>query len=135
MKRLLFALSILTVVFTFCGCSDDGEQDFSLVGETYAAFDYSSYDIFGDRYDVYKVWRFISETEVEETSRENSPIGDIIGDVEKGTYLVDYPNMKVRILDGVSNNSYECEFIDENTFRCYWYNIAGDKEPHEFTKQ
>lgn len=43
--------------------------------------------------------------------------------------------MKVRILDGVSNNSYECEFIDENTFRCYWYNIVGDKEPHEFTKQ
>ena len=135
MKKVLFLLPLLTVLLVFSGCSDDGEPEFSLVGKTYAAFNYSAYDLFGEKYDVYKVWRFISDTEVEQSARENSPTGDFIGDIETGTYILDYPNLEVKILDGISNNSYECEFIDENTFRCYWYNVTGDKEPHEFIKQ
>lgn len=135
MRKVFLLLPLLVALFVFSGCSKDDEPEFSLVGKTYAAFSYSAYDIFGEKYDVYKVWRFISDTEVEQSSRENSPTGDFIGDIVTGTYTLNYPNLKVQILEGVSNNSYECEFINENTFRCYWYDTSGDKKPHDFIKQ
>lgn len=135
MKKVLFFLA-LTLPLIFISCSkEDDEPSFSLKGKTYAAFYYSAYDIFGEQYNVYKVWRFISDTEVEQSSRENSPTGGFIGDVEKGIYTLNYPKLNVQILDGISNNKYECDFLDENTFRSYWYNISGNKEPHDFIKQ
>lgn len=134
MKNFLFLLAIaLPLVLT--SCSKDDDESFSLKGKTYATLNYSAHDIFGEPYTVYKVWRFISDTEVEQSSRENSPTGKFIGDVEKGTYTLNYPKLNVQILDGVSNNKYECDFLDENTFRSYWYSIGGSKEPHDFTKQ
>lgn len=134
MKKLLFLLAI-TLPLVLTSCSKDDDESFSLKGKTYATLDYSAYDIFGEPYTVYKVWRFISDTEVEQSSRENSPTGKFIGDVTKGKYTLNYPKLSVQILDGVSNNKYECDFLDENTFRSYWYNIGGNKEPHDFTKQ
>lgn len=54
---------------------------------------------------------------------------------KKERIQLDYPKLNVQIIDGVSNNKYECDFLDENTFRSYWYSIGGDKEPHDFIKQ
>jgi hypothetical protein len=133
MKKLLFLLAIaLPLVFT--SCSKDDDESFSLKGKTYATANYSA-TIFGETYTAYKVWRFISDTEVEQSTRKNSPTGTFIGDVEKGTYTLNYPKLNVQILDGVSNNKYECDFLDENTFRSYWYSFGGNKEPHDFAKQ
>ena len=134
MKKILFLLAILPM-FIFISCSSDDDKSFSLTGKTYATLDHTTHDIFGEPYTVYKVWRFVSDTEVEQSSRKNSPTGKFIGDVEKGTYTLDYPKLNVQIIDGVSNNKYECDFLDENTFRSYWYSIGGDKEPHDFIKQ
>ena len=127
MKKIILLISISIVsLFVFTGCSKEKEE-FSLVGTTWAAYHYHYNGIPPfDSYDVYRVWRFISDTEIEETSRTNGPTGGLIGKPVVGTYLLKYPKLTVTItettlLDEVEINVYECEFIDKQTFRTvYW---------------
>lgn len=114
MKKII-ALSLVSIVSLFLvGCKKDNKpEEFSLVGKTYAGFSHSAFT-----YDVYCSWRFISETEVEETSRNNAPDGPIVGNARIGTYTLNYPRLIVKVDD--PNNierTYECEFINETCFR------------------
>jgi hypothetical protein len=119
MKKILIVLAVLPLLFA--GCSKDDEPDaFSLNGKVYAAYAYQGggYTILGvyfPPYDVYWVFRFTSDNEVERTARKQNPQGEIIGELDKGTYVLSYPNLVIDI-EGYAK-SYECTFVDENTFR------------------
>lgn len=103
-----FILLISLVFMFFTGCKKE-QEEFSLVGKTYAAFFIADTD--GD---WYKVWRFISDTEIEEVTKENDPVsGGIIGEPEPGTYNLEYP----RLFVNDKYLQYECDFIDETCFR------------------
>lgn len=113
----------LVLFSTSCKKDDnDSEEKFSLKGKTYATYAYKgggqvilNYEI--PTYDAYRVFRFISDNEFEDCSRENSPIGGkLIGDIDTATYELDYPNIKFIFKN--SNKDMEGSFIDENTFRC-----------------
>lgn len=128
----LGVIAIVFAVFSFTSCSKDEKDEFSLVGKTYAAFSYHSNAYKGtylqsDGYDVYKVYRFISDKEVESSSRKNSPTGGIIGDIDKYPYTLNYPTIKIEL----GTFTAEGTFLDENTFRVTWAN--GDI--NEFIKQ
>ena len=122
-KKRLWNLSVIMMIATlsigFISCgSDDDEDEFSLVGKTYAAFAYhsSAMDVAGlhfDGYDAYWVYRFTSTTECERQSRKGSPTGGIIGDIDKCTYTLNYPT--ITIVNGTS--TITGTFIDQNTFR------------------
>jgi hypothetical protein len=119
MKKILSMLFLASVVL-FAGCSKDGEPEFSLKGKIYAAYAYNGggYTVGGiyfEPYDAYSVFRFISDNEVERTTRKNNPKGGIIGELEKGTYVLNYPNLIINIED--RDKPYDCAFVDENTFR------------------
>lgn len=121
-KGLWNLLTIMMVVMFNVGViscsSDDDEDNFSLVGKTYAAFAYhsSAIDVAGihlDGYDAYWVYRFTSATECERQARKGSPTGGIIGDIDKCTYTLNYPT--ITIVNGTS--TITGTFIDQNTFR------------------
>ncbi|MCM1176703.1 MAG: hypothetical protein NC308_02945 [Clostridium sp.] len=133
MKKFITLTLIAVATLLLAGCNKE-KKEFSLVGKTFASFDYSL-TIFGEKSDVYIVWRFVSETEVEESSRENSPQGAIIGKLDYGTYTLDYPHLNISINNGISKNEYECAFISETCFRTQWYNTTGDLTVHEFYLQ
>jgi len=109
---LCFAASALMV-----SCSKDNEENFSLVGKTYAATYYVTNPTGGGApYTIYYVLRFTSDKTVEACSRKNSVHGSLIGDISNGTYTLNYPNIHIeyddaghRVIDGV--------FIDETCFR------------------
>ena len=134
MKKFLSSLLLLSVaLLTVVSCDKDDELH-SLKGKIFAAPTYTA-TIFDDTYTVYKTWRFISDTEVEETSRKNSSTGKMLGDPSKGTYILDYPSLTVQIQSfEFRTDTYECYFIDKNTFRTSWL-VAGDSKLFEFTKQ
>ena len=129
MKKIII-LSLISVfsLLTITGCKKENKpEEFTLIGKTFAAFNYHFLDE-----DVYTVWRFVSETEVERTSRRNSPQGGLIGNIYYGTYILDYPNLNVSIPQLAE---YKCEFISETCFRTQWYNTSGKIEIHEFHLQ
>ena len=107
--------------FSLASCSKDEDNEkevFSLVGKTYAAVAYhiNESNIGGfhmDGYDAYWVYRFTSDSECERMCRQNSPTGKIIGDIEKCTYTLDYPTIKLKDDESTDTGT----FIDENTFR------------------
>lgn len=125
MKNLirLGMIAAVLATFIFTSCSKD-EEEFSLVGKTYAAFSYHSNAYNGtiiqtDGYDAYDVYRFISDTECEVSTRKNSPTGGIIGDIDIDTYTLDYPTIKIKC-----NEEYTATgtFINQETFRITWKN-------------
>ena len=122
MKKV-FGLGLLAIVlasFTFMSCSKDDEKEetkFSLVGKTYAAFAYhiSESNIGGFHMDGY---RFTSDSECERMCRQNSPTGKFIGDIDKCTYKLDYPTIKIKRDETTDTGT----FIDENAFRITYNN-------------
>lgn len=134
MKKNVFSLLVF-VLLVFGGCSKEEKEEpkFSLKGKIYAGYAYSGGGfsvggIYFENYDAYSVIRFISDNEVEETTRKNSPQGAIIGDIDKGTYILSYPLLTIKLED--RENAIEYTFIDENTFRI---DVGG--KIREFTKQ
>ena len=126
MKKII-ALSLVSIVSLFLvGCKKEKEE-FSLVGKTYAGFSHNAIT-----FDVYKSWRFISDTEIEETSRNNAPDGHIIGNPRLGTYILNYPKLIVKVNNSNDiERTYECEFINETCFRASLF----QDEITEFTQQ
>ena len=113
---LITLMMILSAGFTSCG---DDEDEFSLVGKTYAAcVTHIDSGYFGgfyyDGYDMYWVYKFTSETQCELSTREDSPTGGIIGNIEKGTYTLDYPTITISI-EGY--NVMKGTFVDNKTIR------------------
>ena len=115
-------LTLIMVAFLSIGlvsCSKDNDEDnFSLVGSTYAAFAYhmDATEFAGfhyDGYDAYWVYRFISPTQCEAQTREGSPTGRIIGDITTCTYTLDYPTITIK----QGNATFIGTFLDKNTFR------------------
>ncbi|MCM1176698.1 MAG: hypothetical protein NC308_09680 [Clostridium sp.] len=134
MKKFITLTLIAIIIMLLAGCKKEKEE-FSLVGKTFAAFNYSM-TLWGEKSDVYKIWRFVSETEVEESGRENSPQGAIIGKLYYGTYTLDYPHLNALINTGAtSKTEFQCEFISETCFRTQWYDLSGRLEIHEFHLQ
>lgn len=120
MKKLLLLLLVLPFIFGSCSSDSDEDNSFNLEGKTYAAYAYDAGGvniggIYIQPYKVYWVYRFLPDNKIERTARNNEVNGKIIGDIENGTYTLDYPNMKIK-LDNNSNYT-ECVFINENTFR------------------
>jgi hypothetical protein len=116
-KYVLLSMGILALLFS-CTKSDDSVDTISLAGKSYAAYAYQGGGFFIgnmyiDSYDVYWVYRFVSDTEVEYSSREKSPSGKMIGEPEKCTYQLDYPNLT--IYDGTS--TVKATFVNEDAFR------------------
>ena len=115
MKKLFLLFTVVSLMFAGCSKSDDIIDEFSLSGKTYAAYAYQGGGFFGsDNYDVYWVYKFISENKVESTSRQVSPKGGIIGEIDIYTYSLNYPTLKIYREDGTITTA---TFIDENTFR------------------
>lgn len=130
-KIVLLSVVILTSLLSSCSKDDNNEDSISLVGKSYAAYAYHDGGfylggVYIDPYDVYWVYRFVSDTEVEYSSRENSPNGKIIGTLKTCTYNLNYPDMTI-YEDGHSTNA---TFINENTFR-----TGSDSNILEYTKQ
>ncbi|MCM1502292.1 MAG: hypothetical protein NC115_06450 [Bacteroidales bacterium] len=116
MKKFITLTLIAVATLLLAGCKKE-KKEFSLVGKTFAAYGGRSTSFLGGvPYDTYEVWRFISDTEIETSTKKNSPQGSLIGDPVMGTYVLNYPQIIVKI-----NNKYEdtyyCEFIDYKTFR------------------
>ena len=134
MKKFLSSLLLLSAMLLTVVSCDKDDEPFSLKGKTYAAPTFTI-TIIDESYIAYKTWRFISDTEVEETSRKNSSTGNITGNPKKGTYTLDYPKLTVRIQETEDDlKTYECEFIDKDTFRYYWY-LMNEQQIFEFKKQ
>lgn len=128
MKKVIFALMsaiIVSLMLSSCSKDDDdnGDEGFSLKGKMYAAVAYHSNayyfgNIYNAPYDAYWVFRFTSETEFERTARKNTPTGEIIGDIETGTYTLSYPNMTLTFKDKTTGASViEATFVSESAFR------------------
>jgi hypothetical protein len=129
MKKVIFALMSIAVIVSLmlssCKKDDGDDQDdvFSPKGKVYAAFAYHSNayyfgNIYNAPYDAYWVFRFTSETEFERTARKNTPTGEIIGDIETGTYTLSYPNMTLTFKDKTTGASViEATFVSESAFR------------------
>ena len=129
MKKVIFALMSFAVFFslmlTSCGKDDDDDTPaFSLKGKVYAAYGYHSNgyyfgNIYNEPYDAYWVIRFTSDTEFERTARKDNPQGEIIGDIETGTYTLNYPDIKFSFKDRASylDDTMEATFVSESTFR------------------
>lgn len=122
-NKLLFL--VCSLLFILTSCSKDDEPSFSLKGKAYRSIVYfiSHYvEETNDEYEtyaVYAVWEFISDNEIVESHRIGSPTGNIIGETDKGTYILDYPKLHVQIFKYGFRYDYECEFSDENFFRRY----------------
>ena len=131
-QNLLFICVALLVTLSGCGNSSkksevkEEEKPFSVVGERYAGFNYVS--PLGDKKDVFRVYRFVDETNLEQVAREGSPQGEIIT-IKTGTYLLNYPHIFIDIDNG--EYKYEGTFIDEKTFRIQY----GNGAIKEFIKQ
>jgi hypothetical protein len=112
MKKTILFFAIISFLFT--GCSkDEDDEVFSVVGKTYAAYAYlGGGGSAGAFYDVYWVYKFISDNEVERTERKVSPTGEI-RTIENCTYVLNYPDLT--ITRGSSINT--ATFVDQNTFR------------------
>jgi hypothetical protein len=117
MKKILLALSI---VFLFCGCS----KEKTLIGETYAAYGYHVDDfdagiIHMDGYDAYFVFRFIDESTAERSTRQYSPQGKVIGEMESCTYVLNYPTIEISYYSDAVNKIVveKGEFLNDKTFR------------------
>lgn len=121
MKKLLLLLFVFPFIFGSCSSDDDDNNNsFNLEGKTYAAYAYDAGGIniggiYIQPYKVYWVYRFLPDNKVERTARNNEVNGKIIGEIDNGTYILDYPNMKIKLDD--SDNYTECVFINENAFR------------------
>lgn len=135
MKKFLSSLLLLSAMLLTVVSCDKDDEPFSLKGKTYAAVgDWLEETLTGAE-PAYRVWRFISDTEVEETIRAYSPTGKVSGGLDFGTYTLDYPILTVQIqLAEDYTKIYECEFIDEDTFRNYYY-FGGAQQMYEFIKQ
>lgn len=129
MKKQSLLMNLLLILVTsmfFISCSKESLEEnievpktFSLSGKNYGAFAYTS-KLFGVQYDVYWVYRFISETEFERTSRENNLKGSLIGEPEYGTYKL-YTNgdkaIKVVLKEKGSTESKTGTFVTNESFR------------------
>lgn len=120
MKNKLKAMGLLLCFATsamMASCTKDNDENFSLVGKTYAATSYVDHPTGGGQpYTIYFVIRFTSERTTEHAARKNGVHGSLIGDINNGTYTLNYPNIHIeyedaghRVIDGV--------FIDETCFR------------------
>ncbi len=116
MKNLLF-LFLSTLSFAGCNKDDQENAPLSLTGKTYAAEGYSvsTIGINPGTYKTYKVWQFISDTEVEETLRKNDPTGPCIGKTKNGIYRLSYPKLVIIFSDGTKKQRYESQFLNENS--------------------
>ncbi len=108
-------ISAILLGVVSCKKEEEKEKPFSLVGKSYSAYAYRGGGFFNDDYyDVYRVYRFVSETEVEKTARKSNPKGGIIGDIDNYTYTLDYPTITIKYDNGVKR---EGKFIDKKNFR------------------
>lgn len=123
--------TLLSIGFASCS-SDDDEDSFSVKGSTYAAYAYRGGGMFdSDYYDVYWVYKFTSDTQYEKTTRQSSISGGIIGDIETGTYVLNYPNITIKAETGILKGSVTSgTFVDKNTFR-----VGSGSNVMEYTKQ
>lgn len=117
MKKIV--LCIIAAVMLI-GC----EKQDSLKGSVFAGYAYhaNSNTIAGihiDGYDAYYVYRFLDDINLERTTRKGGAHGEIIGEIEKGTYTYDYPNIEVTYTDKYSGREVVLagEFLDKKTFR------------------
>lgn len=135
MKKFLSSLLLLSAMLLTVVSCDKDDEPFSLKGKTYAAVGDFIDEALTEAKPTYKVWRFISDTEVEETIRAYSPTGKVFGGLAFGTYTLDYPILTVQIqLAENYPEICECEFIDKDTFRNYYY-LWGEQQMYVFKKQ
>ena len=134
MKKFLSSLLLLSAMLLTVVSCDKDDEPFSLKGKTYAAVgDFIDEALTGAK-PTYRVWRFISDTEVEETIRAYSPTGKVFGGLYFGTYTLDsILTVQIQLAEDYTK-IYECEFIDEDTFRNYYY-FGGAQQMYEFIKQ
>lgn len=106
--RKYLLLHLLAIPFLFSACDKDNEDLRRIEGSVFAA--YTGYD---DTYitDLYTVYRFHSNTEVEKTERRQSPKGLILS-TSNGTYTTTEDNITINIDGTLTGN-----FIDDNSFR------------------
>lgn len=127
MKKLIILVCAIAAVI-LSGCKkDEKQEEFSLTGKTYA--------ISSPRFGTYDSWKFISDTELEVTFRDDNPQGSIRGEIEYGTYTLDYPNMTVKVKESNTLMTYECEFISETCFRTTMLAGYNYRKIFEFYKQ
>lgn len=101
MKKLLFLLLVLPFVFTSCS-SDDDEKDNRLTGTKWETNDRTYQAFYGGR--CYRVFEFISDSEVEEYTTQN---GKVVKSHGKYNYHLDYPKLTIY---------YTYNFTDSRTF-------------------
>lgn len=112
MKRIV--LSFIGALLILSCSENDAPKPFALEGKTYAAVAYRGGGwLDEDYYDVYWVYKFISETEVERTARRVVPTGGIIGDIDTFKYELNYPDLIIKL----EYNDLVAKFIDQKTFR------------------
>ncbi|MBR4326192.1 MAG: hypothetical protein IKP73_11770 [Bacteroidales bacterium] len=127
MKRKIYLtlsfLMIFSLLLSSCKKDDENEEKFSVNGKVYAAYGYQGGGVSSGgyslpSYDAYWVIRFTSETKFERTARKSSPTGGIIGDIETGTYTLDYPNLKLTFDEATYGDKViEATFVSESSFR------------------
>ena len=124
MRRVVLVLIVLSALM---GCSKGS----SLVGETYAAYGYHSDEfnagyIHIDGYDAYYVFRFIDRSTAERTTRQHSPQGSIIGDIESCTYTLKYPSIEISYYNSALRQvvTEKGKFLDKKTFRIGKYDYV-----------
>lgn len=123
-KNLLLLTTVMMAAmlsFGFVSCSSDSDDGstFTVKGKTYAAYAYRGGGMFdNDYYDVYWVYKFTSDTQYEKTTRQSSATGGIIGEIETGTYVLNYPTITISAEAGLLEGSViKGTFIDNSTFR------------------
>lgn len=105
-----FVLLFLCIIpFLFTSCDKDNEDLRRIENSRFAA--YTGHDTLSNE-DMFTVYRFYSNTEVERTLRTFSPQGNITS-TENGTYTTTEETILINIAGGTVNGT----FIDDNAFR------------------
>ncbi len=133
MKKIIFLFGLI-LSLVLVSCSEDDNRLYTLKGKTFAAFYYIGTGAGGIHYNVYNVWKFISDSEVEWTTRGGSPTGDLEGVPSMGTYTLNYPDLEVQFITETSSVRFTCNVINGTILR-FGDNAQSELLPGDFALQ
>ncbi|MCI2082696.1 MAG: hypothetical protein LKK19_00925 [Bacteroidales bacterium] len=114
MKRLLYITIALLALASLSSCQkkDEEEKIPFPVGNSY--YNYSL--------DLYFVMHFTSENTVTYESRTESVTGNLVGDPNHYTYVLNYPTLTIYKEDGTQFKGGTFEFVDDDDIKeNTWY--------------
>jgi hypothetical protein len=110
MRKIVFLLAVLPLLFAGCSKDDSEPENYNLVGTLWSAFNYKSAI---DGTNVYRMIRFKNKSELEYYSASEKT--KIIGDINVLPYVYNHPkisvtfngeNMNGNTIDGEITESY-----------------------------